>query len=164
MWHLHYFSSFCYYCFSFYLALALFLFLLLLLVLLLSGTCTISLPSAIIPSPSMWQLHYFSSFCYYFFSFYAALALTLFLLLFFLLLLSVTCTNSIDPSANIYFILHFSSFLPFSPPLNHNLLPLSLPLSAFAYSVTPNLHSYYLLCSVSFIFSFTEVFYVFCSF
>jgi hypothetical protein len=143
MWHLHYFSSLCYYSFSFYVALALqyfsslcyyffsffvapaLLLFHLLLFLLLCDNCTISLPSALIPSPSKWQLHYFSSFYYYSFSFYLELALILFLLVLF---------NS---------IIYLSSFLPFSPLPNHNLLPLSLPLSAFAYYVTPYLHSYH---------------------
>jgi hypothetical protein len=85
----------------------------------------ISIPFAVIPSPSIRHLHYFSSFCYYSFSFYLALALILFLLVLF---------NS---------IIYLSSFLPFSPQLNHNLLPLSLPLSSVAYSVTPNIPSYH---------------------
>ncbi len=114
-----------YYSSSLYVATALFLFHLLLFLLLICGTCTISLSSAIIPSPYMWHLHYFSSFCYYSLFFYLALALILFLLVLF---------NS---------IIYLSSFLPFSPLLNHNLHPLSLPLSDFAYSVVSNPNSYY---------------------
>ncbi len=118
MWHQHYFSSFCYYSLSFYVTPALFLFLLLLFLLLVSGIWTNSFLSAFVPSPSMWHLHYFSSFPYYSFSLYVAPALFLFLLLLFLLLLCGNCTisfpSAIIPSPSIWHLHYFSSFCYYS--------------------------------------------------
>ncbi len=143
MWHLHYFSSLCYYSFSFYVTTALFLFLLLLFLLLICGT-TISLPCAIIPSPSMWQLHYFSSFCYYSFSFYLALALIIFLLLLF-----------IQSSISLYiFPSIFSS--PKSQSTSSN-FTLTFFFRLFRWTVI-QIHII-LLCSVSFPLPFTQCFF-----